>query len=125
MLWILSTGWASRHSPRRYPVPTGALIASPAGSGAAHHERDYASELRLPTPVREVHELSVGLDRMRAELVGANEQLRHADPGKEADRGTTGRPERQLQHQQRVEIVGTLAGGIATSSTTCWCRSRS
>jgi signal transduction histidine kinase len=83
------------------------------GAGAAHHERGHASELRVPSPVRELHELSLGLDHIRVELVGANEELRMQIREKELIELRRLGLERQLQHQQRVEIVGTLAGGIA------------
>ena len=114
MLWILSIG-----------LGLSALAASMSGYVLARTLRrlqaaarritsgDYGSELRVPSPVRELHELSLGLDHMRIELVGANEQLRTQIREKELIEERRVGLERQLQHQQRVEIVGTLAGGIA------------
>src|SRR5712672_1185646 len=114
MLWILSTGLGLSAFAASI---SGYLLARSLRRLQAAARRltsgDYASELRLPTPVREVHELSVGLDRMRAELVGANEQLRTQIREKELIEERRVGLERQLRHQQRVEIVGTLAGGIA------------
>jgi len=55
----------------------------------------YDQTLQVSTRIRELHELSTQLEAMRGALVRVNEL------------------ERQLRHRQRLETVGTLAGGIA------------
>ncbi len=55
----------------------------------------YDQTLSVSTRIRELHDLSTQLEAMRGALVRVNEL------------------ERQLRHRQRLETVGTLAGGIA------------
>ena len=55
----------------------------------------YDQTLRVSTHIRELDDLSAQLEAMRGALVRVNEL------------------ERQLRHRQRLETVGTLAGGIA------------
>jgi len=52
----------------------------------------HTQDLRLRTPVRELHNLAEDLQQMRDALLAAT---------------------RKLQHRERLETVGTLAGGIA------------
>lgn len=52
----------------------------------------HTQDMRLRTPVRELHNLAEDLQQMRDALVAAT---------------------RKLQHRERLETVGTLAGGIA------------
>ena len=74
---------------------------------------DYDTRLRVTTRVREFRELAKDLDHMRDSLVGINERLRaeiaeHVST--EQQRQTL---QAQLRHAQRLEMIGTLAGGIA------------
>jgi signal transduction histidine kinase len=74
---------------------------------------DYAQAMRVETGVPELHELAEDLEAMRRELVGVNVRLQ--EQIKEKERAEVRRDvlERQLRHRQRLETVGTLAGGIA------------
>jgi signal transduction histidine kinase len=95
----------------------GMAIARPVrrlqGAARAIADGAYNQGLQLRTPVRELHTLALDLDRMRSELVGANERLRAEIHEKDLLELRRAGLERQLQHRQRVETVGTLAGGIA------------
>ena len=74
---------------------------------------DYNTRLRVSTRVTEFRELAQDLDLMRDTLVGINARLRteHADHvATEKQRQVL---QAQLHHAQRLETVGTLAGGIA------------
>jgi signal transduction histidine kinase len=74
---------------------------------------DYVQSLRLKTRFRELHELGSDLDNMRNELVGVNERLQAENRERAAAEGRHRQLEIQLRHRQRLETVGTLAGGIA------------
>ena len=95
----------------------GMAIARPVRrlQGAARTIADgaYSQRLELHTPILELHALALDLDRMRSELVGANERLRAEIHEKDLLELRRAGLERQLQHRERVETVGTLAGGIA------------
>jgi signal transduction histidine kinase len=69
--------------------------------------------LRLKTPVREISDLAEDLHRMRDELVGASERLRVQMQAREEAEQNRAQLEQRLQHRERLETVGTLAGGIA------------
>ncbi len=95
----------------------GMAIARPVrrlqGAARAIAEGAYSQGLQLRTPIVELHTLALDLDRMRSELVGANERLRAEIAEKDRLELRRAGLERQLQHRERVETVGTLAGGIA------------
>jgi signal transduction histidine kinase len=74
---------------------------------------DYGQSLRLRTGIRELHELGSDLENMRKELVGVNERLRAEMRDKERAEERQRDLESRLRHRQRLETVGTLAGGIA------------
>jgi signal transduction histidine kinase len=74
---------------------------------------DYIQSLRLRTRFRELNELGSDLDNMRNELVGVNERLRAENRERAAAEGRQRQLEIRLRHRQRLETVGTLAGGIA------------
>jgi signal transduction histidine kinase len=74
---------------------------------------DYVQSLRLRTRFRELNELGNDLDNMRNELVGVNERLRAENRERAAAEGRHRQLEIRLRHRQRLETVGTLAGGIA------------
>jgi signal transduction histidine kinase len=98
-------------------ILVGIAIARPlrrlAGTARAIADGAYGEALQLRTPIRELHTLALDLDRMRNELVGANERLRAEIQQKDLLELRRAGLERQLQHRQRIETVGTLAGGIA------------
>jgi signal transduction histidine kinase len=74
---------------------------------------DYIQSLHLRTGFRELHELSTDLEAMRQALVGVNERLREEMRERELAEQRRHELEERLRHRQRLETVGTLAGGIA------------
>src|SRR5580692_2722844 len=74
---------------------------------------DYAQALHVSTGIRELHELAVDLEAMRRELVGVNDRLQEKIREKEVSEARRDELQKQLRHRQRLETVGTLAGGIA------------
>ena len=74
---------------------------------------DYAHSLRLESSVRELHDLGGDLEDMRKELVGVNERLRAKMLENERAEERHRKLENRLRHRQRLETVGTLAGGVA------------
>jgi len=74
---------------------------------------DYAQSLRLNTGFRELHDLGRDLENMRSALVSVNDQLLREIRDKEAAEDQRAHLEVRLQHRQRLETVGTLAGGVA------------
>ena len=74
---------------------------------------DYAHSLRLESGVRELNDLGGDLEDMRKELVGVNERLRAEMVEKERAEERHRKLENRLRHRQRLETVGTLAGGVA------------
>ncbi len=74
---------------------------------------DYARVLNVNTGIRELHELAVDLEAMRRELVGVNDRLQQKIKEKEISEAGREELQKQLRHRQRLETVGTLAGGIA------------
>jgi signal transduction histidine kinase len=67
---------------------------------------NLATQLTVPTGIREMGALAADLDTMRSALVGTTLRLQQ----QMEERVTL---EAQLRHKQRLETVGTLAGGIA------------
>jgi signal transduction histidine kinase len=74
---------------------------------------DYARVLDVSTGIRELHDLAVDLEAMRHELVGVNHRLQDKIREKEQSEARREELQRQLRHRQRLETVGTLAGGVA------------
>jgi signal transduction histidine kinase len=74
---------------------------------------DYERVLNVNTGIRELHELAVDLEAMRRELVGVNDRLEQKIKEKEISEARRDELQKQLRHRQRLETVGTLAGGIA------------
>ena len=74
---------------------------------------NYGQHLVVSTGVRELHELAVDLEGMRVELVGINERLQAQIVEREISEGRREALQKQLRNRQRLETVGTLAGGIA------------
>jgi signal transduction histidine kinase len=73
----------------------------------------YAQTLRVTTAISELHELAGDLEAMRCELVGVNDRLQEKIREKELSEMRRDELQKQLRHRQRLETVGTLAGGIA------------
>jgi len=74
---------------------------------------DYAKRLQVESRVAELQDLTADLDHMRRTLVGVNELLRSEMIEKERAELRRRELENDLRHRQRLETVGTLAGGIA------------
>jgi signal transduction histidine kinase len=74
---------------------------------------DYAQALQVTTGIRELHELAADLEGMRRELVGVNHRLQAKIKEKELSDIRREELQKQLRHRQRLETVGTLAGGVA------------
>jgi signal transduction histidine kinase len=74
---------------------------------------NYAQALYVSTGIRELHELAADLEAMRRELVGVNDRLQQKIQEKELSEARREELQKQLRHRQRLETVGTLAGGIA------------
>ncbi|MFO1466517.1 MAG: ATP-binding protein [Steroidobacteraceae bacterium] len=74
---------------------------------------DYARTMHTSTGILELHELAEDLEGMRRELVGVNERLQAQVREKESLELRREELQRQLRQRQRLETVGTLAGGVA------------
>jgi signal transduction histidine kinase len=74
---------------------------------------DVHAELRMRSSIREVQELNHHLERMRRELVGANERLTSEMREREDSERKRLDLERRLLHRERIATIGTLAGGMA------------
>jgi signal transduction histidine kinase len=74
---------------------------------------DYAQAMQVETGIRELHDLSADLEDMRRELVGVNLRLQAKIQEKEQLELHREELQKQLRQKQRLETVGTLAGGIA------------
>jgi signal transduction histidine kinase len=74
---------------------------------------DVGKELKAETSLVEIRELAKDLEKMRSNLVGINARLQTEIAERanaEAERLSL---ERHLRHAQRLESLGTLAGGVA------------
>jgi signal transduction histidine kinase len=74
---------------------------------------EYTQALAVASGVSELHELAADLENMRHELVGVNDRLQAKIREKEISEFRREELQKQLRHRQRLETVGTLAGGIA------------
>ncbi len=74
---------------------------------------DYAKRLGVASRIGELQDLSADLDHMRRALVDVNQQLRAEIAEKERAEERRRGLENDLRHRQRLDTVGTLAGGIA------------
>ncbi len=74
---------------------------------------DYGKGLHVASRIAELQDLSADLDHMRCALVGVNDRLRAEIVDKERAEARRRALESDLRHRQRLETVGTLAGGIA------------
>jgi signal transduction histidine kinase len=74
---------------------------------------NYSKHLTVSSKIHEIHELSHDLETMRSNLVGVNAQLQKEIIEREAAETMKRDLETRLRHSQRLESIGTLAGGIA------------
>lgn len=74
---------------------------------------ELAGQLSAETDLVEFVELADDLERMKNRLIGVNEQLQQEIRDREDAETERRNLERQLRHSQRLETVGTMAGGIA------------
>jgi signal transduction histidine kinase len=74
---------------------------------------DHERRLLADTTIREVHDLAADLEKMRAELVGVNARLRTEMKERERVEAQRQALVSQLRRRQRLETIGSLAGGIA------------
>jgi signal transduction histidine kinase len=74
---------------------------------------NFSEKLTVETDLVEFVELSRDLELMRTHLIGINRQLQSEIQIKERTESERQHLEQQLRHRQRLETVGTLAGGIA------------
>jgi signal transduction histidine kinase len=72
-----------------------------------------SESLTVETKIVEIIELTRDLELMRTRLTGINRQLQREITEREQAEKNRISLERQLQHSQRLEAVGTMAGGIA------------
>lgn len=73
----------------------------------------YDKKLKTDSGLAEIHELTLDLDQMRSNLVGVNARLKQEISERETAEAERTRLETRLQHAQRLESLGTLAGGVA------------
>jgi signal transduction histidine kinase len=74
---------------------------------------DYVQPMQVSSGIRELTELASDLEAMRSELVGVNQRLQKQIQEKAAAEMQREELQNQLRHKQRLETVGTLAGGVA------------
>jgi signal transduction histidine kinase len=73
----------------------------------------YEEHLGVSSRIAEVSELAQDLERMRGKLVGINQRLSSEVAERLQAEEERADLERKLRHVQKLETVGTLAGGIA------------
>lgn len=73
----------------------------------------YSRKLLVHSKIQEIVELTHDLETMRSNLVGVNLQLQEEIAEREAAEAKQQSLEARLRHAQRLESIGTLAGGIA------------
>ncbi len=74
---------------------------------------ELTGQLSAETDLVEIVELAEDLERMKNRLIGMNEQLQQEILDRENLETERRSLEQQLRHSQRLETVGTMAGGIA------------
>ncbi len=73
----------------------------------------FSENLAIDTDISEFKELSRDLDHMKNRLVGISDELEQQIRERESAELARRSLEQQLRHRQRLETVGTMAGGIA------------
>jgi signal transduction histidine kinase len=74
---------------------------------------DYSRKLQDKTSLYEIQELAHDLEIMRSNLVGVNARLQLEINEREAAEAEQRSLEARLRHSDRLESIGTLAGGVA------------
>lgn len=74
---------------------------------------DNQKTLDIHSSVLEIEELARDLEKMRSSIVGINAQLQSEIHERESAEAGKKSLESQLRHAQRLESLGTLAGGVA------------
>ncbi len=74
---------------------------------------EYSQALSVSSGIRELNDLAEDLEAMRRELVGVNDRLQQKMQEMEISEAGRDELQKQLRHRQRLETVGTLAGGVA------------
>jgi signal transduction histidine kinase len=74
---------------------------------------DHVRQLTVDSDILEFRELTADLETMRSTLVGMNARLQKEITEREAAVAEQHSLEERLRHSQRLESIGTLAGGIA------------
>ncbi len=74
---------------------------------------EVSTSLNTDSTISELRELASDLESMRAELVEVGSRLRQEMREREVTESERARLEEKLRQRQRLETVGTLAGGIA------------
>jgi signal transduction histidine kinase len=74
---------------------------------------DYTRQLTVSSEIQEFRDLADDLEAMRSELVGVNARLTEEMSERAAAQAEQRQIEAQLRHVQRLQSIGTLAGGIA------------
>jgi len=74
---------------------------------------DYTRQLSVDSNIQEIRELTHDLEAMRSTLVGVNARLQKEIVERETAEAEQRSLEAHLRHSQRLQSIGTLAGGIA------------
>lgn len=74
---------------------------------------EYEEHLSTDSNVAEIHELASDLEHMRSNLVGTNERLQEEMRERELADAERRSLESRLRRMQKLESLGTLAGGVA------------
>lgn len=74
---------------------------------------DLEQKLLVDTEISEIRDLAQDLESMRTHITGVNARLRTEIADREAAEESRKMLEQRLQASQRLETVGTLAGGVA------------
>jgi signal transduction histidine kinase len=74
---------------------------------------DYSRKLSVTSNIYEISELTRDLETMRSNIVGVNARLRKESAERAAAETEQKQLEARLRHSQRLDSIGTLAGGIA------------
>lgn len=74
---------------------------------------DFEQNLLVDTGISEIRDLAQDLESMRTHITGVNARLRTEIAEREAAEASRSMLEQRLQASQRLEAVGTLAGGVA------------